>query len=552
MIRAFPFISPTNCPTFSHPDERLLTRTGMKDYLHNSPGSSSPSNMSGSGQLPGEEEEKPDISGAQAINQPKAKTDPTQTPMQTPLQTPPDRVGLQDPIDLVSHVNRHSAQGHGTGVSQHSPQLPPQDPQTLGMGFQYGGPPYLYDQSLGESERPEHSDTRATMALPGCRAAPRPPRLFVARELTSPVNYGSGHAGGVALQSHQSHHNGTMPDTPNGGVKYHTMVSGTAVPSSAFMHSIAGQGVQGVPTTMMPGTLHTPISPVGALTAQLNDLSPGHANWLYNQAVHGSHGISPPHSPSENALAFSSGAGAYAGYPFGQPVPHRVQAHMKGARLSIGSSNDEEDADIEPRSGKLVFQPSQHQSQPQPQTQPIQSTRAAPAVPRVSRDLRDANPNVRSDNSDSDHRPSNQPPKEQTSPKEGPRDTRTARIQSEQRRRNELRDGFERLRKALPATFQRCSKTVLLERAVTHIEAEREKFENLTRQHQVLQEQHQLLTALRLAMSQHQHQQQQHAEHNVAAAYATATNGVVNHETLAALNGGHVGDGVQNVAGAHE
>lgn len=186
----------------------------------------------------------------------------------------------------------------------------------------------------------------------------------MARELTFPVNYGSGHTGNVALQSHQSHHNGTISGSPSGGVKYHAMVSGTAVPSSAFMHSIAGQGV---PTSMMPGTLHTPISPVGALTAQLNDL--GHASWPYNHAVHGVHGGSPPHSPSENALAFSSGNGTYVGYPFGQPVAHRVQAHMKGARLSIGSSNDEEDVDIEPRSGKLVFQPSQSQSQPQTHTQ---------------------------------------------------------------------------------------------------------------------------------------------------------------------------------------
>lgn len=144
----------------------------MKDYLNNSPGSSSPSNMSGNGQLPGEDDEKPDASNAQAIRQPKPKADPSQTPIQTPLQTPPDRMGLQDPIDLVSHVNRHSAQGHGPGVAQHtnSPQLQPQDPQTLGMGFQYGGPPYLYDQSLGESDRPGTGGPRA----------PEAPRLFVA------------------------------------------------------------------------------------------------------------------------------------------------------------------------------------------------------------------------------------------------------------------------------------------------------------------------------------------------------------------------------------
>lgn len=281
-----------------------------------------------------------------------------------------------------------------------------------------------------------------------------------------------------------------MPGSPNGGVKYHAMVTGSAVPASAFMHSMAGQsvqgvqavqGVQGVPTSMMTGSLHTPISPVGALTAQLNDLSPGHASWLYNQALHGGHGISPPQSPSENALAFSSGNGAYAGYPFGQPVAQRVQAqNMKGARLSIGSSNDEEDADIEPRSGKLVYQtsqpqpqpPPQNQSQSQPQNQTHQPThepthqpslpshathtpRVAPAVPRVSRDPRDPNPNVRSDNSDSDHRPSTQAPKEQTSPKDGPRDTRTARIQSEQ-----VSARRERAWMLIPATPQRAARRV--------------------------------------------------------------------------------------------
>lgn len=168
---------PSQLPHLPPLTRGLLTRTRMKDYLNNSPGSSSPSNMSGSGQLPCEEEEKPDVSGAQVISQPKVKTDPTQTPIQTPLLTPPDRVGLQDPIDLVSHVNRHSTQGQETGVSQLSPQLQPQDPQTLGMGFQYGGPPYLYDQSLGEFERPELSVISAIMASPGCRAAPKAPRL---------------------------------------------------------------------------------------------------------------------------------------------------------------------------------------------------------------------------------------------------------------------------------------------------------------------------------------------------------------------------------------
>ncbi|RSH87556.1 uncharacterized protein EHS24_000066 [Apiotrichum porosum] len=49
-------------------------------------------------------------------------------------------------------------------------------------------------------------------------------------------------------------------------------------------------------------------------------------------------------------------------------------------------------------------------------------------------------------------------------------DIRRARIESEQRRRNELREGFDRLRDALPASSQRTSKSAILDRAVAHIQ----------------------------------------------------------------------------------
>lgn len=42
--------------------------------------------------------------------------------------------------------------------------------------------------------------------------------------------------------------------------------------------------------------------------------------------------------------------------------------------------------------------------------------------------------------------------------------TRQARIESEQRRRDEMRDGFDQLKLALPQTSQRASKTSLLDR----------------------------------------------------------------------------------------
>jgi hypothetical protein len=46
---------------------------------------------------------------------------------------------------------------------------------------------------------------------------------------------------------------------------------------------------------------------------------------------------------------------------------------------------------------------------------------------------------------------------------------RRQRIESEQKRRDELRDGYTKLREALPAMSQKCSKVVLLDRASQHI-----------------------------------------------------------------------------------
>ncbi|KII94009.1 hypothetical protein PLICRDRAFT_36234 [Plicaturopsis crispa FD-325 SS-3] len=46
---------------------------------------------------------------------------------------------------------------------------------------------------------------------------------------------------------------------------------------------------------------------------------------------------------------------------------------------------------------------------------------------------------------------------------------RRQRIESEQRRRDELRDGYRRLKDALPVSNQKSSKVSLLDRAVTHI-----------------------------------------------------------------------------------
>ncbi|KZV69721.1 hypothetical protein PENSPDRAFT_580464 [Peniophora sp. CONT] len=60
--------------------------------------------------------------------------------------------------------------------------------------------------------------------------------------------------------------------------------------------------------------------------------------------------------------------------------------------------------------------------------------------------------------------------------------TRRQRIEAEQRRRDELRDGYSRLKDVLPVSNQKSSKVNLLERATTHI-VQLEKQNNTLTQH---------------------------------------------------------------------
>ncbi|KAF9270793.1 hypothetical protein L218DRAFT_849984 [Marasmius fiardii PR-910] len=59
---------------------------------------------------------------------------------------------------------------------------------------------------------------------------------------------------------------------------------------------------------------------------------------------------------------------------------------------------------------------------------------------------------------------------------------RRQRIESEQKRRDELRDGYTKLREALPAVSQKCSKVLLLDRASQHIKSLNTLKINLERQ----------------------------------------------------------------------
>jgi hypothetical protein len=74
-----------------------------------------------------------------------------------------------------------------------------------------------------------------------------------------------------------------------------------------------------------------------------------------------------------------------------------------------------------------------------------------------------------SDSDDDDDFQPATPPANETGPSRRREEIRRQRIESEQRRRDELREGYRRLKDSLPVSNQKSSKVSLLDRATTHI-----------------------------------------------------------------------------------
>ena len=74
-----------------------------------------------------------------------------------------------------------------------------------------------------------------------------------------------------------------------------------------------------------------------------------------------------------------------------------------------------------------------------------------------------------SDSDDDDDFQPVTPPPHETGPSRRREEIRRQRIESEQRRRDELREGFRRLKDSLPVSNQKSSKASLLDRATTYI-----------------------------------------------------------------------------------
>jgi len=87
---------------------------------------------------------------------------------------------------------------------------------------------------------------------------------------------------------------------------------------------------------------------------------------------------------------------------------------------------------------------------------------------RVTRD-RTKKKSKSSDSDDDDDFQPVTPPSHETGPSRRREEIRRQRIESEQRRRDELREGYRRLKDSLPVSNQKSSKVSLLDRATTHI-----------------------------------------------------------------------------------
>jgi len=102
-----------------------------------------------------------------------------------------------------------------------------------------------------------------------------------------------------------------------------------------------------------------------------------------------------------------------------------------------------------------------------PRSQRYNPIAIPPTRARVTQKRRSSRSNDESDDEDEEFQPSTTTA---TASVESRRETiRKQRIESEQRRRDELREGYARLKETLPASNQKSSKVSLLDRATSHI-----------------------------------------------------------------------------------
>jgi hypothetical protein len=177
--------------------------------------------------------------------------------------------------------------------------------------------------------------------------------------------------------------------------------------------------------------------------------------------------------PGSPTLGFNTLAGM-GDYAYGSPANFGTRpytppdgASISPPSLSYGLSNAELSSDGTPSRASGSHSPPA--TVPYPATVP-RSHRFNPiAVPatrtRATHSRRPSRSNDESDDDDEEFRPTTA-----TGSPDSRRETiRRQRIESEQRRRDELRDGYARLKDTLPASNQKSSKVSLLDRATGHL-----------------------------------------------------------------------------------
>ncbi|THH02353.1 hypothetical protein EW026_g509 [Hermanssonia centrifuga] len=214
--------------------------------------------------------------------------------------------------------------------------------------------------------------------------------------------------------------------------------------STYFDHTLSGLEYLQYPSDSFEMGLQTSSSPrIGGFNS-LNLNNGGMSSYTYG--------------PSTSS--YSTGTPARPYTPTGSIYPGALSGLADGelSSDSVGSNRSRRGSGaISPPPGSLAAVPRSHRFNPL-------ATAVTRTSPRQAKKRSKGSDDFDSDNDD-DFNPSTSMASNDVRREE----IRRQRIESEQRRRDELRDGYRRLKDALPVSNQKSSKVSLLDRATTHI-----------------------------------------------------------------------------------
>jgi hypothetical protein len=159
-----------------------------------------------------------------------------------------------------------------------------------------------------------------------------------------------------------------------------------------------------------------------------------------------SDGVYPPAVAAISAGELSSDSGR-------QPSPGFVIRHQRRASVSQSPLAQPQPLSAVPRTAHRF--------------NPLATPSVPVAAARTRRTRRRTSDDFTDDEDEGDY--AAPPPSSAVGTEQRREEIRRQRIESEQRRRDELRDGYRRLKDALPSTNQKSSKVCLLDRATTHV-----------------------------------------------------------------------------------